>query len=158
MRGPWMPVIATALLVASGVGPSLAQSRTETYLRPRYAAISAAVAKGDLAAVTAVYAADATFEIRTPQGQDRVKGADAIASQWQNAISGGAVTFDVTITDAKLDGDVIVEQGSFVMKKKDATVFASGTYTSEWNRAGTVWKLARHAIMVTAQAPASVLP
>jgi ketosteroid isomerase-like protein len=140
-------VVAAAIVCGAATGGS-AQSGADKQLSSRYQALSAAVAKGDLAQIAAFYLSEASFELRTPEGQDRVRGAESIAGLWQGPIREGAVSFEVVISDAKQEAGSIAEQGTFVMKTKDGSAFARGSYTAEWRRDGGTWKLARHSLVV----------
>jgi ketosteroid isomerase-like protein len=140
--------------MALGLGLSVATpivaQQAAAELKPRYTALAVAVEKRDLAAIAAFYVSDATFELKTPTGKDRVRGADAIAGPWQSAIREGVVTFAVTGTDGKIDAGVISETGRFTMTRKDASVFARGTYAATWRKDNGVWKIVTHALVMDA--------
>jgi ketosteroid isomerase-like protein len=146
-----MHTVIVGILTTLAMPVLAAQTPAAAQTQPRYAALSAAVASGKAADVTAFYADEASFELRTPGGYDRVRGADSIGGLWQKAMSDGAVGFDVTIAEATTEAGAIVDKGTFVMRRKDGTVFVKGTCTAEWRKVGADWKLVRHIVVVSGQ-------
>lgn len=131
-------------LAAVMMSVSLALAGPKEEIEARYKEVSAALGAKALARIAAVYVADATFKMKTPTGSDQVRGAESVAGMWQSPIGAGAVSFDVTIATIDVKGDALTESGTFVMKKKDASVFAKGTYSASWRRESKVWKIVSH--------------
>jgi ketosteroid isomerase-like protein len=140
-----MATILTAAACWSGL--IFAQSKPVEELKPRYRALAASITARDLAALTSLYVPDASLEMRTPQAHDRVQGEEGIAAQWQSTLRAGVVSFDATITDAQVAGGAISEKGTFLMKRKDKSVYARGNYTATWRKDAGVWKLVKHAFV-----------
>lgn len=130
----------TAVLVMGAAGPA-------EDVKARYGVLSAAVAAKDLAKVASLYSAGATFQIETPNSRDRVTGRESIMEMWQGAIQGGAVGFEATVTEATTMADVLTEKGTFVMKKKDGTLFLKGAHSGTWRREAGVWKITSHRLV-----------
>lgn len=145
MRRRAMATILTAAACWSGV--IFAQPKPAEELKPRYRALAASITARDLAALTSLYVPDASLEMRTPQAHDRVQGEEGIAAQWQSTLRAGVVSFDATITDAQVAGGAISEKGTFLMKRKDKSVYARGNYTATWRKDAGVWKLVKHAFV-----------
>ena len=116
-------------------------------VKARYAELSSAVAAKDLAKVASIYSAEATFQVETPGGKDRVSGLESIKEMWQRAIRDGAVSFDAAVTEAAAKEDVLTEKGTFVMKKKDGSAFLKGTYSAGWRREKGIWKVTSHQLV-----------
>jgi ketosteroid isomerase-like protein len=135
--------VFTAVLAALSL-TSLAALGPADDVKVRYGALSAAVAAKDATKVASFYAADATFKVETPGGQDQVTGLESILEMWQKAMTDGAMSFDAIVTDAAAKGDVVTEKGTFAMKKKDGSAFLKGTYSGVWRREKGILKLTRH--------------
>ncbi len=138
-RGAMSAVLCavTAVVMIRAAGPA-------EEVRVRYLVLSAGVAAQDVSKVASLYSGDATFQIETPNSRDRVTGLESIMEMWQGAIRGGAVSFDATVTEAIVKGDVLTEKGTFVMKKKDGALFLKGTHSGTWRREKGVWKVTSH--------------
>jgi hypothetical protein len=87
------PALVTAALTIFFVSRVSTQSRPVVELKPRYRALAQAVAAADLAALAAVYVVDGTFEMRSPTANDRVRGHEGIAAQWQSILRWELVVF-----------------------------------------------------------------
>lgn len=98
-------------------------------------------------ALAAMYVSDGTFAVRSTERNDRVQGQEGIAEQWQSILRTGVVSISVTSTRARREGEAIVEEGSFTMRRKDKSLFAQGRYTARWRRDVGVWKLEHHALV-----------
>lgn len=101
--------------------------------------MAAAVAKGDAAAVAAMYAADARV---MPAGSEPVQGADAILKFWQAAISGVAGISLKTI-DVFSQGSTATEVGQYELRDKSGKALDHGKYIVVWRNEGGKWKLLR---------------
>jgi ketosteroid isomerase-like protein len=143
MKRNWVLFV---LVLGVTTGVAIAAGPVED-VKARYGALSAAVAAKDLAKVGSLYSADATLQVQTPNGADKVTGLESILEMWQKAITDGAIGFDAVVADADLKGDVVTEKGTFAMKKKDGSIFLKGAYTSTWRREKGVLKLTSHRLV-----------
>ena len=73
-------------------------------------AFSAALARGDAAALAALYAADARL---MPPGAEEIEGRDAIQAAWQQFIDMGAKHGTLTTVSVEQQGDLAVEIGCY---------------------------------------------
>jgi ketosteroid isomerase-like protein len=117
-------------------------------VRQRYAVLQAALQKGDFVAVSAMYHADASLELKTPTGLDRVRGHESIAEQWQRVARAGAAQFEFTVVAADLKDGTLLEKGTFLFSTKAGPPFGRGSYVGTWTKEGNVWKLLRHEVTV----------
>jgi uncharacterized protein (TIGR02246 family) len=99
----------------------------------------AAVRAGDAAALSMLYAEDATL---MPAGAPRMDGRSAIKAYWG---AGMAQIGDAALTadDVKLLGpDYVREVGHYALKTKGPpSMTISGKYIVIWKREGGTWKL-----------------
>lgn len=138
-----LSILATVLL--SIVVTAAAQPQAD--LQARYKTLSTAVQRQDLAAIASLYVEDASFAVTMPNGHDKVQGVESITGLWHGAIKGGAASFTATMTSTKAAAASVSDAGTFVMKKKDGSVFVQGDYTAEWRKDAGVWKLVRHVLI-----------
>lgn len=88
-----------------------------------------ALMAGDAAAAAAVYDENASL---LPPGEGIVSGRANIQHYWQGAMDAGIIEVQVNTIDAKSDGDLGYEIGTFVMKlkgEKGDTIVDTGKYT-----------------------------
>ena len=102
-------------------------------------AFVAAFLKGDAAAISHLYTADA--QVIGP-GALVAKGRPAIAAFWQKAIDAG--TKDVKLETAEVEsaGDLAVETGTVRLVAKDGAV-SGARYLVVWKRSDGKWHLHR---------------
>jgi len=111
--------VATLLVFA---GPAFAQTSGDVRadIEKANQAFAAAFAKGDAAAIAAMYSADAQV---FPPNSDAIKGAAAIQKVWQGAMAH--------------------EVGNYTMLAADGKEIDRGKYLVIWKREGNAWKLHR---------------
>ena len=143
-----MTLLSCVLLLNVLMSPG--QAAAADVVAPRYAALTAALQKGDFVAVSEMYHPDASFELKTPGGMDRVRGHESIAAQWQGVARAGAAQFRCTVSAADIKDGTVTEKGTFVFNTKAGALFGKGSYTGTWRKDGNVWKLLRHEVMVDA--------
>ena len=99
----------------------------------------AAIRAGDAAALTALYASDATI---LPAGGPQLSGHAAIKALWDQTVSGIA---DATLTAGDvqpLGSDYARELGTYAFKTKGSpSQTLTGKYVVIWKRDGASWKL-----------------
>jgi ketosteroid isomerase-like protein len=130
-----------ALFVAllGGVAPFSRAENVRSAIEAANAEISAAAARGDAAAVAAMYAADALV---MPAGSEPVRGADAILKFWQSSLTGiGGVALKTA--DLFVQGSTATEVGQYELRDKTGKAIDHGKYIVVWRKEGGKWKLLR---------------
>jgi uncharacterized protein (TIGR02246 family) len=100
----------------------------------------AAVGKGDVAALAALYTPDA---VAFPPGGDVVKGRPAIQGMWKSVLDSGVGGIELVTTEADAQGPLAFESGTYVIKGKDGSVADRGKYVVVWKKVGGQWMLHR---------------
>jgi uncharacterized protein (TIGR02246 family) len=101
---------------------------------------SAAVSKGDAAAVAALYTTDALL---MPAGSDNLKGAAAIQKFWQGALGSGVGAAKLTTVEVFGRGANATEVGEYELMDKAGKSLDHGKYIVIWRREDGKWKLHR---------------
>jgi uncharacterized protein (TIGR02246 family) len=113
------------------------------------AQFSAAVAKGDAAAVAALYTADAMV---MPAGSDNVKGSAAIQKFWAGAMGSGIAGAKLNTVEVFGRGASATEVGDYELLDKAGKSIDHGKYIVIWRREDGKWKL--HRDMFSTNVPA----
>jgi len=134
-------VVFTALIAISLTAAPAAQSSQDARAGIEAASrkFEAAAAKGDGAAIAALYTADAML---LPPNSDAIKGSTAISDFWKAAVGAGVVV-KFTIIEVSADGDAAHEVGTYAMETPDGKPLDRGKYLVVWKREGGQWKLHR---------------
>jgi len=101
---------------------------------------SAAVTKGDAAALASLYTTDAEA---FPPNSDFVKGRAAIQAMWKGVLDTGVTGAELATTEVEAQGTFASEVGTYVIKLKDGTVADRGKYVVVWKKVGGQWLLHR---------------
>ena len=101
---------------------------------------SAAVAKGDAAAVAALYTTDGMV---MPAGSDNVKGAAAIQKFWAGAMGSGIAAAKLNTIEVFGRGANATEVGEYELLDKAGKSLDHGKYIVIWRREDGKWKLHR---------------
>ena len=99
----------------------------------------AAIAKGDAAAVAALYGADAQV---MPPGSDPLTGPD-IQKYWQSSFAAGVSGATFKTLDVFGQGLTVTEVGLYQLRNKDNKQLDHGKYIVVWHKEGGKWKLLR---------------
>jgi ketosteroid isomerase-like protein len=110
----------------------------------------AAVAKGDGAAVAALYTANGQL---LPAGSEAVTGTAAIQKFWQGVMDSGIRGAKLTTLEVEGHGDSAHEVGQYELRDQGGKVLDKGKYVVIWKRDGGRFKLHRD-IWTTSQPPA----
>jgi uncharacterized protein (TIGR02246 family) len=101
---------------------------------------SAAIARGDAAAVAAVYTSAAQV---FPPNQDIVTGRAAIQQFYQGLIRAGVKGVPLTTREVEAQGDTAYEVGTYRVTGDGNKVLDSGKYVVVWKREDGKWKMHR---------------
>jgi uncharacterized protein (TIGR02246 family) len=101
---------------------------------------SAAAAKGDGAAVAALYSPDGQV---MPAGSDPIRGTEAIQKFWQGALDSGVAAVALKTIDVFGHGPTATEVGEYELRGKAGKVLDHGKYIVVWQHADGKWKLLR---------------
>lgn len=104
------------------------------------AQVSAAVAKGDTAALAALYTVDGQV---MPAGMDPVRGTDAIQKYWQGGLNAGIGALNLKTTEVYGGGSTASEVGEYDLRDKAGKTIDHGKYIVVWKQVGGKWKLHR---------------
>ncbi len=104
------------------------------------AAFVAEFAKGDAAAIAAMYTTDAQA---FPPNSAIVRGRAAIQKLWEGAMGMGVKTVKLQATEVESHGTMAHEIGTYAMVGADGTELDNGKYIVIWKREGAAWKLHR---------------
>jgi len=104
------------------------------------AQFAAAVAKGDGAALAAMYAPGAQV---MPAGSDPIRGTEAIQKFWQGVLDSGVVVFGLKTIEVFGDGPTVTEVGEYELRDKAGKILDHGKYIVVWRHSDGAWKLLR---------------
>lgn len=131
--------LALFIALLGGTAPLAHAENVRSAIEAADAAISVAAARGDAAAVAAMYAADALV---MPAGSEPIRGADAILKFWQSSLSGiGGVALKTV--DLFVQGSTATEVGQYELRDKTGRAIDHGKYIVVWRKEGGKWKLLR---------------
>ena len=135
-RATYLLGAVLALVVAAQAQPGDVKAQIDK----ANAAFVAAFAKGDAAAIAAMYTTDAQA---FPPNSDIVRGRAAIQKLWEGAMGMGVKTVKLQATEVESHGTTAHEVGTYAMVGADGKELDNGKYIVIWKREGTAWKLHR---------------
>ena len=137
-----LPLAVFAL--ASGVGLRAQMTGKSPSARDAIEAANktfiAAAAKGDTAAMAAIYTEDAAAY---PANAEIVSGRPSIQGFWKTVIDSGITDVALNTTEVESSGDLAYESGTYTMKMKDGAVADRGKYVVVWKRVKGQWLIHR---------------
>jgi uncharacterized protein (TIGR02246 family) len=101
---------------------------------------SAAAAKGDGAALAALYSPDGQV---MPAGSDPIRGVEAIQKFWQGALDSGVAAIGLKTVEVFGQGSKATEVGEYELHDKAGKVLDHGKYIVVWQHANGKWALLR---------------
>src|SRR5271156_4539590 len=101
---------------------------------------SAAVAKGDGAALAALYSTDGQV---MPTGSAPIRGTEAIQKFWQGALDSGVGAVGLKTLEVFGHGPTATEVGEYELRDKSGKTLDHGKYIVVWQHADGQWKLLR---------------
>jgi uncharacterized protein (TIGR02246 family) len=135
----YLATAIVAVLVAAGSGLQ-AQTDLRKAIEAQNKRFGAAVEKGDVAALGALYTDDAQA---LPPNSDVVKGRAAIQDMWKGVLASGVGGASLETTDVETEGNLAYETGRYQMRSKDGKVLDRGKYVVVWKRSGNDWRIHR---------------
>lgn len=100
----------------------------------------AAAAKGDGAAVAALYTLDAQV---MPAGSEPVRGREAIEKFWRGAFGSGIAAVSLQTLEVLGQGATATEVGHYELRDKGGKALDSGKYIVVWRHEHGHWRLLR---------------
>jgi len=137
---PWRVVSLMAVMSASAVAAGAQDAAVRAAIEAGNKKVSAAMTKGDAAALAALYTTDAQA---FPPNSDVVKGRAAIQAMWKGVLDSGVTGLEVVTTEVEAQGPFASEVGTYVVKLKDGSVADRGKYVVVWKKVGGKWLLHR---------------
>ena len=131
-------LVMTVLLSMSPMAS--AQGDIKAAIEAQNRKFSAAVEKGDAAAIADLYSANAMV---LPPNSDTVEGKEAIKGLFQGFIDSGVKGLILTTLEAERQGDFVHEVGKYSLKGENGKELDKGKYIVVWKREGGKWKLHR---------------
>jgi uncharacterized protein (TIGR02246 family) len=131
-------LLALVCLAVNGV--SSAAEDVKAAIDSQNTAWGAAVAKGDAAALAALYTE--TAKAYPPNGP-AVAGRAAIGELFGGMLASGIRSIKLTASEVTGSGDSAQEVGTYVVKSPDGAVAEQGKYIVLWKKEGGQWKLHR---------------
>jgi uncharacterized protein (TIGR02246 family) len=135
----YLATAIVAVLVAAGSGVQ-AQTDVRKTIEAQNKRFGAAVEKGDVAALGALYTDDAQA---LPPNSDVVKGRAAIQEMWKGVLASGVGGASLETTDVETEGSLAYETGRYQMRSKGGKVLDRGKYVVVWKRSGNDWRIHR---------------
>ncbi len=123
-----------------GLTASAAFAQQESKFQAMNDRMSAAVGRGDGAAVTAMYAADAKL---LPPGVPMMTGREAIGGFWKAGAEQIAELKLHTVSATPMGANAVVEVGTYALTTKaQPPDKEAGKYVVVWRKVGGAWKIA----------------
>jgi uncharacterized protein (TIGR02246 family) len=133
-------VSTVALLACMSLASAAYADGVKAAIEAANAQFSAAAAKGDGAAIAALYEADGQV---MPAGSDPIRGTEAIRKYFQGAIDSGVAAVGLKTIEVYGHGPTATEVGEYELRDKADKVLDHGRYIVIWRHAGGKWKLLR---------------
>jgi ketosteroid isomerase-like protein len=129
-----------AVLACLFLAPAAYANGVRTAIEAANAKFSAAAAKGDGAAIAAMYATDGQV---MPAGSDPIRGTGAIQKFWQGALDSGIAAVGFKTIDVFGQSPTATEVGEYELRDKAGKVLDHGKYIVVWRHSDGTWKLLR---------------
>jgi uncharacterized protein (TIGR02246 family) len=139
-----------ALLACTCLTPAAYADGVKAAIEAANAQFSAAAAKGDGAALAALYSPDGQV---MPAGSDPIRGTDAIQKFWQGALDSGIAAVGLKTIDVFGHGPTATEVGEYELRGKAGKVLDHGKYIVVWQHADGKWKLLRDMFSTNVPSP-----
>jgi uncharacterized protein (TIGR02246 family) len=137
---PWRVVSLMAAMSAGATTAAAQDAAVRSAIEAGNKKFSAAVTKGDAAALASLYTTDAEA---FPPNSDVVKGLAAIQAMWKGVLDSGVTGAELATTEVEAQGTFASEVGTYVIKLKDGAVADRGKYVVVWKKVAGRWLLHR---------------
>jgi ketosteroid isomerase-like protein len=131
-----MLIVVLALLTMNVA----AQANPRAVIEAEGKKFTAALKKGDAAALANMYTTDAKA---MPPNDELAQGRAAIQKVWQGAIDAGIRDLSFEVLEVEKKGDSLYEVGKYKLNGADGKQMDHGKYLVVWKREGGQWKLHR---------------
>ena len=132
--------ILVPLILWAAMGHAAGANELRSAIEAANAQFSAAAAKGDAAALAALYTADGQV---MPAGSDPIRGPAAIQKFWAGALNAGVAAVVLKTVEVYGHGRVATEVGEYQLQDKGGKTLDHGKYIVIWRSVGGGWKLLR---------------
>lgn len=119
---------------------AMAQTGLRAAIEAEGKKFTAALKKGDAAALAAMYTADAKA---FPPNGEITAGRAALQEMWKGAIDSGMRDLSFTVLEVEKKGDIAYEVGKYSVKGSDGKEIDAGKYLVLWKKEGGTWRLYR---------------
>jgi uncharacterized protein (TIGR02246 family) len=133
-------ICAFILVACTSLTPAAYADGVKGAIEAANGQFSAAAAKGDGAALAALYSPDGQV---MPAGSDPIRGAEAIQKFWQGALDSGVAAIGLKTIEVFGHGPTATEVGAYELRDKSGKVLDHGKYIVIWQHADGKWKLLR---------------
>lgn len=133
-------ICAFALITCASLTAEAQSDGVKGAIEAANSQFSAAAAKGDGAALAALYARDGQV---MPAGSDPIRGAESIQQFWQGALNSGVAAIGLKTIEVFGHGPTATEVGEYDLRDKAGKVLDHGKYVVVWQHADGKWKLLR---------------
>jgi uncharacterized protein (TIGR02246 family) len=144
------PICTVAFLMSVSLASAAVANDVKDAVEAANAEFSAAAAKGDGAALAALYASDAQV---MPAASDPIRGRKAIQKFWQGALESGVAAVGLKTIEVFGHGPTATEVGEYELRDKADKVLDHGKYIVVWKKVGGDWKLLRDMFSTNVPAP-----
>jgi len=134
------PICAFILIACTCLAPAAYADGVKGAIEAANSQFSAAAAKGDGAALAAMYSPDGQV---MPAGSDPIRGAEAIQKFWQGALDSGIAAVGLKTIEVFGHGPTATEVGEYELSDKAGKVLDHGKYIVIWRHVDGKWKLLR---------------
>ena len=133
-------ICAFILIACTCLTPAAYADGVKAAIEAANGRFSAAAAKGDGAALAALYSPDGQV---MPAGSDPIRGEEAIRKFWQGALDSGIAAIGLKTIEVFGHGPTATEVGEYELRDKEGKALDHGKYIVVWQHADGKWKLLR---------------
>jgi len=133
-------ICTSVFLACMSLTPAAYADGVKSAIEAANVQFSAAAAKGDAAALAALYSLDGQV---MPAGSDPLRGTGAIQKFWQGALDSGVAAIGLKTIDVFGHGSTATEVGEYELRDKAGKLLDHGKYIVVWQHAHGKWKLLR---------------
>ena len=144
------PICAFTLIAGASLTPAAYADGVKGAIEAANGQFSAAAAKGDGAALAALYSPDGQV---MPAGSDAIRGTEAIQKYYQGAFDAGVAAVDLKTLEVFGHGPTATEVGEYELRDKAGKLLDRGKYIVVWRHVAAKWKIFRDIFVTSVPAP-----